>query len=744
MKQLWASIVAPSPAPLALAAAPALSQRLRSGPWRNWLALALIMLLALAGLWRALAEPSLGLRFVLEADGHISAQDSRSGATILTDVRALVTPQARVELPQMALRETSGALHLYKDQDRFHAVHRDIWQALAQGPLQIESDQGSWPATPQPKQLGELGPLFWVPWLLGLMSMSVGLAVWVYRPGDAGANWYAAASVAYAFYMLVTACASSRLLTQDPFAWARIHQLTHLAGYIHTGGFCMLLLRHPTRLHLPWLPPLIWLWVAGAMVVDVGRLVPTISLGYRLPTTVLLLPLLSLFALQWRACRNDPVLRAQIKWFGLLLLLSFAVVSVGFGIGAVGEDIHLPMVYGFGWLSLLFLGLVPLVTRVGLFQLERWWTSAWLWFLGGLAVVVLDLALLALAPLSSANALGLSVAIMGWLYFPLRQALWRRLARGALPETRDVLPDIVALVTSGQRDALSLNQAWQTLWDQVFQPQGMQISDSAAALRVLGDGRRLQIPGSGNLQGLELSLPERGRRLFNPDDQRRASEIVRLVQHGLASHEAYQRGVREERQRIASDLHDDLGAKLLTIVQSVGNESVAQLARSALEEMRLSVRGLTSGPAPLADVLADWRGETVSRLASAGLAVQWDAPDPAPEGMIHPHLHGQLTRILREAVTNSIRHSGAQHCAITIAFAAGRLSLQVLDDGHGMVALEPSARRGHGLTSMERRVRQLGGEFLLDSSARGTLLAVEVPFALGAFGTSPSSFTPLT
>ena len=70
-----------------------------------------------------------------------------------------------------------------------------------------------------------------------------------------------------------------------------------------------------------------------------------------------------------------------------------------------------------------------------------------------------------------------------------------------------------------------------------------------------------------------------------------------------------------ERKRIASDLHDDLGAKLLTIVHSADPARVPQLAREALEEMRLSVRGLAGRPVRLDDALADWRAETMVRLA---------------------------------------------------------------------------------------------------------------------------------
>ena len=66
-----------------------------------------------------------------------------------------------------------------------------------------------------------------------------------------------------------------------------------------------------------------------------------------------------------------------------------------------------------------------------------------------------------------------------------------------------------------------------------------------------------------------------------------------------------ERVTAQERKRIAADLHDDLGAKLLTIVHTSESERISQLAREALEEMRLSVRGLTGKPVLLSDALGD-------------------------------------------------------------------------------------------------------------------------------------------
>lgn len=190
---------------------------------------------------------------------------------------------------------------------------------------------------------------------------------------------------------------------------------------------------------------------------------------------------------------------------------------------------------------------------------------------------------------------------------------------------------------------------------------------------------------------------------------------------------------QQERQRIASDLHDDLGAKLLTIAQASDSARVAGMARQALDEMRLSVRGLTGEPASAEDVLADWRAETVTRLDAAGFAAFWEADEP-PAGLVLPaRTHVQLTRVLREAVSNAIRHSGGSRCRVRIAFGDGSLSMEVEDDGRGLKDARASSGSGHGLPNIERRVRNLAGRHSFSAGPLGgTLLQLVVPLDVQA------------
>ena len=186
---------------------------------------------------------------------------------------------------------------------------------------------------------------------------------------------------------------------------------------------------------------------------------------------------------------------------------------------------------------------------------------------------------------------------------------------------------------------------------------------------------------------------------------------------------------QQERKRIAADLHDDLGAKLLTIVHTSESERISTLAREALEEMRLSVRGLTGKPVKLIDALGDWRAEVVGRLSQTGVEGEWSAPSEDMPQTLSARAYVQTTRILREAVNNIIKHSGASRCSIRCLIDSGDFQLAIQDNGKGIpLELDGRLDRGHGMASMKHRAKQLHGQCLVESGpGYGTVIRLTIP-----------------
>ncbi len=184
-----------------------------------------------------------------------------------------------------------------------------------------------------------------------------------------------------------------------------------------------------------------------------------------------------------------------------------------------------------------------------------------------------------------------------------------------------------------------------------------------------------------------------------------------------------------ERKRIAADLHDDLGAKLLTIVHTSRSDRIAALGREALDEMRLSVRGLTGRPMELSEALADWRTEAMARLGPTGIELDWPLPLEDLPQVLGARTMVQTTRILREVFNNLIRHSQAISCQVRTEVQPDRLIIEIQDNGVGFEVERLNDRQsGLGLLNMQHRARQLQGECHIESTpGAGSRVRLSLP-----------------
>lgn len=182
-----------------------------------------------------------------------------------------------------------------------------------------------------------------------------------------------------------------------------------------------------------------------------------------------------------------------------------------------------------------------------------------------------------------------------------------------------------------------------------------------------------------------------------------------------------------ERERIARDLHDVLGHTLSVVVlkselagklmdrdperarREIGE--VETIARKALTDVREAIRGYRS-EGLAAEI--DHAGRT---LEAAGVTLECNTKPP----QLSPGEETVLSLILREAVTNIVRHANASQCRLDIHANGGGTALVVEDDGRGGIRQE-----GNGLRGMRERVESLGGQFRIES-ARGTRLVIEIP-----------------
>jgi signal transduction histidine kinase len=200
-----------------------------------------------------------------------------------------------------------------------------------------------------------------------------------------------------------------------------------------------------------------------------------------------------------------------------------------------------------------------------------------------------------------------------------------------------------------------------------------------------------------------------------------------IVQRHAYTQALAQQAERDDRIRIARELHDVVahGLSLIAVQAGVANwvvesqpaeaaralASIEEISRGALREMRalLGVLRVEGDPDAGPD-LAPARGladltELAGRVTAAGITVSLDFRG-TPDG-IPPGLDLAAYRVVQEAATNVIKHSGANHCQVTVSYEAGTLTVRVTDDGRAT----PGSTGGHGIKGMQERVAMYGGTF---------------------------------
>ncbi|AXB46786.1 hypothetical protein A4R43_33680 [Amycolatopsis albispora] len=215
------------------------------------------------------------------------------------------------------------------------------------------------------------------------------------------------------------------------------------------------------------------------------------------------------------------------------------------------------------------------------------------------------------------------------------------------------------------------------------------------------------------------------------------AEVVLLRQWTLtlelekARLDAAELATTKERLRLAEDLHDILGhalevvslkSELASRLSEVDPErsraeltEVQRLARGAVHDVRALVQGRRS--TELAIELAGARG----LLESAGIRWQFTG-DPARLGAEASQLLG---RVLREAVTNLLRHADATHCLVRLEIRRDRAVLHVRNDG--VAPMREDGREGSGLRGLTRRITEAGGEFSAEAHGNAFEVRAEVP-----------------
>ncbi|WP_378177174.1 sensor histidine kinase [Aquimarina sp. SS2-1] len=230
-------------------------------------------------------------------------------------------------------------------------------------------------------------------------------------------------------------------------------------------------------------------------------------------------------------------------------------------------------------------------------------------------------------------------------------------------------------------------------------------------------------------------------------EQEREIEIQKteklLKEQELTAIDAMISGQEKERQRLANDLHDNLGSTLATVklhfdhLKNNHNNPKAQniqelyhktniLLDEAYQKVRTIAHEKNSGVMAKQGLLPAVKN--LAQKASNGNQLQIEVQDYGLDERLDNALEISIFRIIQELITNTIKHAQASEIQVSLTNHDSLLNIIVEDNGKGFNSKTLPEKDGMGLKSIEKRIEHMEGTFEIDSTiGKGTIIIINIP-----------------
>jgi len=231
----------------------------------------------------------------------------------------------------------------------------------------------------------------------------------------------------------------------------------------------------------------------------------------------------------------------------------------------------------------------------------------------------------------------------------------------------------------------------------------------------------------------------------NAELERRVAEKMREIEtnHARIEDARRERALSQERQRILADMHDGLGATLVSLLRHVQGghtdyPSVRGRVQEALQEMRAAIDALQPRGGDLTAIVASLRERLDGLISGSGMRLVWQVDDLPRVDRLSPTVVFSLQRIVLEAVGNTLKHSDAKEIRfVARAREDKEIEIRIEDDGRGFDLGQ--TRPGIGMANMQARAERMGASFRMTSRpGKGTVVQLKIPRAVSATPSEPA------
>lgn len=682
------------------------------------------LLIATLIFWHMTEQPWLGVRFAMSAEqgdaqiglvvAHV-AQDGPAAEKLATGQRVLLlTSENRQVLLGQGLLSSSTIFPTHAQFN--HYLEKQQWVAdmLATGSVTFLLEDGQ----SVPITLASSHPLSAIPWIYflyliaGFFGSSVGLLTWYFRRAQYASRFVLVAGIGMLLYYL------SVVLQYRELALAahaiKVTTATSMIGLsLFAWGYLAVFMVYPVQIcRKRW----VWLVLAITLLIALNETMQWFEWSFYAHLAYVLLigvTVYFLFFLQWRATQRYPIERVIIRLLVMFMVVTTVVALLLWIIPLLlQEALWMPHEL----LRLIFvpiaLGWAIAIFRYRLFNVERWWYVSILWLISVIIVLTPYTLLVYLLEVKPLTALSLTLLSVVFFYVPLEQSLNKHIGHVPATSVGVTASELLQTLQTAGTDK-DFQAAWLATIERRFQPVVIKrLARKCEKVRFDAEGIVMYVPEVAGEGGYELNSKQQGSWLFNSQDVQVAQALFDLISAVLNASHAREEATFVERTRIMRDLHDSLGAKLLTMTQRCRGTVGEDYAREALQTLRDTVHlSSMAEQLDLSALLGEWRLETRERLELADAALHWQVEGIA-EGL---HINSAkillLRSFLRETVSNALKHAQPKHVYVRLWRENDCLTLCVGNDGIGNAPTVWKA--GFGLSHLRERVLRAGGQLAI-------------------------------
>ncbi|MEV8472317.1 sensor histidine kinase [Ralstonia sp. UNC404CL21Col] len=218
----------------------------------------------------------------------------------------------------------------------------------------------------------------------------------------------------------------------------------------------------------------------------------------------------------------------------------------------------------------------------------------------------------------------------------------------------------------------------------------------------------------------------------------KAREAELEVSHRKLREAERQRAISAERQRLMQDMHDGLGASLISAIRSVergalSEVDISHILKGCLDDLKLTIDSMEPVEADLLLLLATLRFRLEPRLDGTGIALLWEVQKLPTLPWLDPSSALHILRIVQECIANILHHTRASEIRVGTAADPDGVRVIIEDNGQGF-DVDRALRdgKGHGLRNQQRRAQALDGSVDWASGPDGTRFTLRLPLARSA------------